>query len=86
MQSGGLALPEAALLLRRAGLEHLVTGFPSPEEVQALANAGDVLELERAAALARAIHDRGAALAPFDGGACVRAETKALAYALSRGN
>jgi len=78
------SLKDMALLVRRAGLEHLVTEADS-EEIIALAAAGDELEMERAAYLAKALADPAEALRAFDGGAAIRARVKALAYEISWG-
>jgi hypothetical protein len=77
------SLDAMALLVRRAGLGHLVSDA-SPDEVQALADAGDRLFLERVACALKSLGNPAKALAPFDGGAALRAETKALAYEVSR--
>jgi hypothetical protein len=76
-------LEDMALLVRRAGLEHLIVD-PDQEELLALANAGDRLAMEREAlriVCQAAPHE---ALRPFDGGAMARKILKERAYALSR--
>ena len=76
-------LPDMALLLRRAGLEHLVDEA-SVEEVLALAEAGDRLVQERTAYLVYCLARPHEASRPFDGGAGARLVLKEAAYALSR--
>lgn len=71
------ALLDAALRVRRAGLEHLVTEA-APAEVDALALAGEVLAAERAVLSALAFRDVEGVAALFDGGERRRAKTGAL--------
>lgn len=66
------ALLEAALLVRRAGLVHLVDAEVSVEEVRALAHAGDMLEVERALMARRAAEDPASLLRAIDGGKSLR--------------
>lgn len=61
------ALLDAALLVRRAGLEHLV-GTATLLEVQALALAGEHLQKEQLVDLTRALADPLAAISDVDGG------------------
>lgn len=75
-------LDTCALLVRRAGLEHLVVD-PSCAEVQAMADAGDRLAMERAALQVAAFLAPAEAMRPFDGGASARALLKRAAYAAS---
>lgn len=77
-----LALDAACLLVRRAGLEHLVMDVTG-EELEALAHAGEELAKERAVLLVCALANQPRALAPFDGGASLREATKQAAFALS---
>jgi hypothetical protein len=77
------SLEYIALLFRRAGLEHLLEEPLSFDEVQALADAGDMLKLEQNACLVKMFLHPAKALAQFDGGAALRVETKSLAFALS---
>lgn len=78
--SASQALLDAALRVRRAGLEHLVTEA-APAEVDALALAGEVLAAERAWLAARAAVAPEAVAALFGGSGgddWRRATTKAL--------
>jgi hypothetical protein len=78
------ALLEAALLVRRAGLEHLVLG-PTRAEVLALAQAGEAIAKERVALLLAALENAPAFLADFDGGARARNLVMEAALELSKG-
>lgn len=82
-------LPAVALLIRRAGMEHCF-GFDHPDELHAMAEAGDYLETRRAAFLALATMNPSGAIAPFDGGVAqktqARLATKQMAYTLSERN
>ena len=86
-KSREISLKEAAELIRRAGLEHLVYGEPgeplTSHEIDAMAEAGDDLDMERINFLVWSIQNPGASRAKFDGGATLRAETRALAIAAS---
>lgn len=84
MVDGKHSLEDMALLVRRAGLEHLVED-PSEAEVRALADAGDRFVLWKIAALIAGLEHPAEVLRPFDGGERLKAEVKALAYALSDG-
>lgn len=77
------ALMNAALLVRRAGLQHLVTEA-TEAEVLALAQAGEVLQGEQLAAIAVAVHDPALAVQPLDGGATVRRQVIRDALAEAR--
>lgn len=77
------ALLDAALLVRRAGLEHLVQG-PTRVEVEALARAGELVTQERLADLVAKLRHPAAALAPFDDGRALTDEVFAAAFAASR--
>ena len=77
------ALLNAALLVRRAGLEHLVTEA-TEGEVLALAQAGEVLLEEHFAALVVALRDPARAIASLDGGATLRREVLRDALAEAR--
>lgn len=76
------ALVEAAVKLRRAGLEHLVDPDVSEEEVEALGMAGDLLEIERALLARKALNDPEALHRAFDGGKARR--TRLAREALER--
>jgi hypothetical protein len=76
-------LLDAALVVKRAGLEHLVTEATGVE-VHALAKAGEILAKERIAALVLALSDPTRAIAPFDGGAASGREVLHLALAEAR--
>jgi len=71
-------LDRAALLVRRAGLVHLVTDV-TEVEAEALARAGVTVAREDAILLVDALLDPPAALEPFDGGASKRQQTLAWA-------
>lgn len=73
------ALLDAALLVRRAGLEHLVTEA-EPAEVLAMATAGERIAQERAALL---FADPASALEPIDGGAAKREALLEEAFAIA---
>lgn len=75
-------LDQVAYLVQRAGLQHLVHDV-DPEELEALARAGDLLDMQRVAGVAKAILHPEEAMSQFDGGASARARTKAEAYATS---
>lgn len=77
------ALEDVAFEIRRAGLEHLITN-PDPDEIRALADAGDRLTQLRVAYLVHALGKPHEALRPFDGGATARQAMKLAAYAMSR--
>ena len=76
-------LGDVALLVRRAGLEHLVQD-PNLEELLALAEAGDRISQERMAYLVFCLQRPHEALRPFDKGSSARLVLKQAAYALSR--
>lgn len=65
--SGVEGLLDAALLVRRAGLEHLVTEA-EPREVLAMVQAGEILAHERASLAAKAIQQPLHFEALMDGG------------------
>lgn len=66
-QNPSRALYEAALLVRRSGLVHLVTEA-TEAEVAAMAWAGEVLVAERAVLLAEALKEPEKVAQVFDGG------------------
>lgn len=70
------SLLDAALQIRRAGLEHLVQ-VTTQDELDAMALAGERLEDERAARFAQAVLEPEEALAPFDGGKSLARKVKA---------
>lgn len=77
-------LKEAALLVRKAGLEHLVTEA-TEVEVKALAEAGEIVAKEHAVLLTVSLMDPASAVAPFDGGALLRRSVMRAALAASQG-
>jgi len=76
-----VALREAALVMLRAGLGHLVGLDVTDEEALALAEARAALEQERERRLLDVLHDPPAVLRRLDGG---RAERKAALRALTQ--
>lgn len=64
-------------------MEHLLEEVHR-EELFALADAGEFLDLRRAAVLAAALNNPTESARPFDGGARARAETKSAALIASR--
>jgi hypothetical protein len=77
------ALLNAALLVRRSGLEHLVTEA-SHAEVLAMAQAGEILAKERVAQFLSAVENVPGFLAEFDGGARAREVVMDAAIAFTR--
>lgn len=77
-------LAESALVVRRAGLEHLVN-TATLAEIMALADAGEALAKERAALVVVTLQNPAKAFAAFDGGSSLRREVMRTALALSRG-
>lgn len=79
-------IDQAALLVREAGLEHLV-GEATLFEVRAMTRAGARIEKDRAAARAVAFHDLPAALRPYDGGELQRRQIlDAMSVSLEKGS
>lgn len=62
------AMLAAAVRVRRAGLEHLVTGQVTPLMLASMEIAGEQLRAEQALLLAEAIHNPANVQAFFDGG------------------
>lgn len=63
------ALLDAALQIRRAGLEHLVTrAEATPSAIAALMKAGQIVEAERAVFVARALQSPEDVAAIYDAG------------------
>jgi hypothetical protein len=78
------ALMDAAFVVRRAGLEHLV-GEVTRAEALAMAVAGERIQKERAALLAGALSDPAEAVSAYDGGAMKRKQVMAEARASAKG-
>ena len=79
-----LALEAAALLVRRAGLEHLIDDATGAE-VAAMVQAGNEIIKEQAVVFAATLLDPAHAFVPYDSGKALRAATKRAAFALSEG-
>jgi hypothetical protein len=77
------ALLDAALLVVRSGLQHLVSG-PTRSEVLALARAGEIVAKERVGMLLTALEDAPGFMFELDGGARARAAIGTAALAASR--
>lgn len=60
-------LLDAAILIKRAGLEHLV-GVAGEAEVLVMARAGEILQKENNVQLAYGLRNYGEFVAEFDGG------------------
>lgn len=71
-------LRDAAVLVHKAGLQHLVTEA-TLAEVRAMAEAGDLLEEERRLRLVHAVLEPGEAFRKVDGGRLQRSIMKSVA-------
>jgi hypothetical protein len=72
-------LYHCALVVRRAGLEHLLEDV-TVEEIDALCRAGTSLLKEQVAYIVAAIRAPEEALRPFDGGAAARQQLRVTAF------